>query len=196
MFPDVLACFSVGPAALCKQIEDWCQLLFDLFTLKSKKTTTTMTPSGYLSFNDQPLFFRRKLFIFARPLNIQPLLSPSPTPAVSPWTAPGCGHSPCWPRGTAPSPAPEAPSAAHRDTGEAALTTGWLCDWWQEQRVRVDKRENDRLLYTSKYKKYPPYIVINTTQFFTQEYVNTWLYTIVSRSFWRSCILHSNWNKS
>lgn len=50
MFSDVFACFSVGPAALCKQIEDWRQLLFDLFTLKSRKTI--MTPSGYFRFNN------------------------------------------------------------------------------------------------------------------------------------------------
>lgn len=43
MFPDVFACFSVGPAALGKQIEDWCQLLFDLFTLRSRKTIMKQT---------------------------------------------------------------------------------------------------------------------------------------------------------
>lgn len=37
MFPDVLACFSVSSAALRQQIEDWCQLLFDLITLRSKQ---------------------------------------------------------------------------------------------------------------------------------------------------------------
>lgn len=37
MFSDVDACFSVDPAALCQQIEDWCQLLFHPFTLESQK---------------------------------------------------------------------------------------------------------------------------------------------------------------
>lgn len=43
MFPDVTACFSVGPAALCQQIEDRCQLLFDLVTLRRKQTGEGLT---------------------------------------------------------------------------------------------------------------------------------------------------------
>lgn len=80
MFPDVLACFSVCPAALCQQIKDWCQLLFYLFTLKSKKTR--MTPSGYSSINNQSLFLGGNDLFFA--WVTKHTASSSPSPGVSP----------------------------------------------------------------------------------------------------------------
>lgn len=46
MFPDVMACFSVSPAALRQQIEDWCHLLFDLIALRRKQKKS---PSGCFS---------------------------------------------------------------------------------------------------------------------------------------------------
>lgn len=70
--------------------------------------------------------FRWKLVIFAWVAIYT--ASSSPSPGVSPWTAPGCGRSPCWHLDTVLSLDPEAPSAAHRDTGEAVPTEGWLYD--------------------------------------------------------------------
>lgn len=48
MFPDVLACFSVGSAALRQQVEDWRQLLFDLITLRSKQQGKFTNPISLL----------------------------------------------------------------------------------------------------------------------------------------------------